>query len=356
MPERYLKLALAEGFGPSPVPALLDPSAAPDEALHTTRRLPPAVRARLEDAGLGTRARALLEAATRAGLTVLTPVCDGYPARLREVPLRPLVLFARGELDLLRSTRRSCAVVGSRTPTPYGIAAAETFSAALARAGFALWSGLAVGIDAAAHRTALAVGAPTVAVLAGGLDQVYPTEHQRLAEEIVTGGGLLLSELPPGCRAQRGHFPRRNRIMAWAADAVLVVEAGLSSGSMHTARFAADAGVSVFAVPGPYTSRRSQGCHALVADGAQIARDPEDLLRRLGIDTALHPGADGQNLDLDADQTAILTVLEQGPRPSDLIERESGLQSGRYLNALFALTSKQLVRALPGDLLARVKP
>jgi DNA processing protein len=217
-----------------------------------------------------------------------------------------------------------------------------------------VWSGLAVGIDAAAHRAALAAAAPTVAVLAGGLDRVYPIEHEALARDIAARGGLLLSEAPPGRGARRGHFPRRNRIMAWGVDAVLVVEAGLASGSLHTAHFAAEAGVSVFAVPGPYTSRRSQGCHALIADGAQIARDPEDLLRRLGVDAALGSDAPALDLELGADETALLAVLEQGPRPSDLVQREAALPSSRYLDALLSLTGKGLVRALPGDLVAAV--
>ena len=356
MPDRYLKLAVAEGFNQSLVPALLDPTEPPEELLRGPPSLPPTVRARLAAPSLSAQASQLREAAQRAGLQVLTPACPQYPDRLRPVPLRPLALFARGELELLGAARRSCAIVGSRTPTPYGVAAAEAFSATLARAGFAVWSGLAFGVDAAAHRAALAVGGATVAVLAGGLDQIYPNQHELLAGRVADRGGLLLSELPPGHRARRGHFPRRNRIMAWATDAVLVIEAGMTSGTMHTARFAASAGVPVYALPGPYTSGRSRGCHALIADGAQVARDPEDLLRRLGADTALLPDAAPRDLELDADQAAILAALDQGPRPSDLVERESGLERERYLNALFAVTSRQLVRTLPGDLLARSSP
>lgn len=291
--------------------------------------------------------------AERLGARVVTPGDESYPACLRDAPLRPLVLFARGDLDLL-NRRPATAVVGSRTPTPYGQTAAEEFASALARAGIAVWSGLAIGVDAIAHRAALAHGGRTVAVLAGGLDSIYPAAHQGLARRIAAEHGLLISEMPPGRRAQRGHFPRRNRILAWTPDAVLVVEAGHASGSLHTARFAAELGIPVFAVPGPYSSPRSRGCHALIADGAQIACDPEDLLRRLGVEAGGKSG--GAELELGADETAILAALAQGPRPSDLIERESGLEAGRYLAALLSLTEKGCVRAMPGDLLARVSP
>ena len=350
----FLKLAVAEGCGQHLIAALLDPCTPASELLRAPDDLPPRVRQRLLDPTLAERARGLVCAAQRCGLALLTPAHDRYPRRLRHAPLRPLALFARGHLDALDS-ERAITVVGSRSPTPYGMAAAEDFTAALARADFAVWSGLAVGIDGIAHRTALAHDARTVAVLAGGLDTIYPCEHERMATRIAERGGVLLSEAPPGRRARRGHFPRRNRILACAADAVLVVEAGATSGSLHTARFAAEAGVPVFAVPGPYTSHRSAGCHALIADGAQIASDPADLLRRLGVEAALAAGADAECFARSADETAILAALDGGPRPSDLVRRETNLSEARYLAALLALTKDRSVIPLPGDLIARAQ-
>ena len=153
-------------------------------------------------------------------------------------------------------------------------------------------------------------------------------------------------------RARRGHFPRRNRILAGCTDAVLVVEAGFRSGTMHTARFAADFGVPVFAVPGAYTSPRSQGCHALIAEGACIALSPEELLRDLGVAGALRePDADERAFESSADEEAILRVLRAGPRPTDLVARESKLPDARFLAALTSLLGKDRIHQRPGDLL-----
>ncbi|WP_363317785.1 DNA-processing protein DprA, partial [uncultured Amphritea sp.] len=158
---------------------------------------------------------ALRAARQTQGRKALTTVMGQYlPARLVDHPLRPILLFARGNLQLLAPERCGIAIVGSRTPTPYGEAAAHDFAGAIAAAGVPIWSGLAAGVDALAHRAALRQGSPTVAVLAGGLDRVYPAGHVALADRIVATNGLLISESPPGLRAQRGHFPRRNRILA----------------------------------------------------------------------------------------------------------------------------------------------
>jgi DNA processing protein len=345
----YLLLALAEGCTPGLVAPLLDPHAEPGDLLGRPPPLPPAVAARLRDPRLPARAAAAAARAERLGLRLLTPACPDYPARLRDAPLRPLVLFARGACGALGA--RTAAIVGTRTPTPYGVAATHDFTAALCRAGFTVISGLARGLDGIAHRTCLELRAPTVAVLAGGHDRVYPPEHDALAQRIVSGGGLLLSEAPPGLRATRGHFPRRNRIVAGLADAVLVVEAGRASGALHTARFAAEHGVPVFAVPGPYTSPRSVGCHDLIADGACVARDPEDLLRRLGVEAELRGGT-AATFAGTADEAALLRVLRAGPRPADLVRREARLEVGAFLKALYALQERGAVTALPGDLLA----
>lgn len=345
-------LAVVEGCGQTLIPALLDPHADPDALLRGPSRLPPAARRRLRDPDLPARAAEWRAGAARHAQTVLTPADTDYPGRLRDAPLRPLVLFVRGDLARLCSRERAVAIVGSRTPTAYGCAAARDFATSLARAGFTLWSGLAAGIDAIAHRTALALGTPTVAVLAGGLDRVYPAAHAGLAADIEARDGLLVAESPPGAQARRGHFPRRNRLLATAVDAVLVVEAGRASGSLHTVRFAADAGVDVFAVPGPYTSPRSVGCHQLIADGAQIASDPQDLLRRLGADLSRRGVATTTRVDLSADALAIVSALQQGPRPTDLVRRETALEAGAFLRALLALTQADQVQTLPGDLLA----
>ena len=348
-------LALAEGFGESPVPALLGRLHPPEVWLRgpDVPPLPPRVTARLRDPGLAAEAAAVRRRAETLGLRVLTPDQPAFPNRLREAWLGPLVLFARGDPAALGRLPALC-LVGSRTPTPYGKAAAEQFAHALAGAGVVLWSGLARGIDGIAHHACVDAGVPTVAVLAGGLDSIYPAEHGRLAQAIVDQGGCLLSALPPGRRARRGHFVRRNRLLAAGPPAVLVVEGGLASGALHTARFAAENDTAVFALPGPWQSERSQGCHRLLAEGAMVAESPEGLLRDLGV-SGQGTGAQALQLTLCADEQALLAALANGPRPSDLLQRETGLERGRFLRALMGLETKGALRRMAGDLWAKTR-
>ncbi|MBL8749470.1 MAG: DNA-protecting protein DprA [Planctomycetes bacterium] len=356
MSDPHLMLAIAEGFGERPVAALLAPDLDPERCLAAPPappEVPPRVAARLRRPDLADEARRLRSAAESRGIAVLTPRDAVWPVRLATAPLRPLVLFARGSVDAL-SAAPAVAVVGSRTPTPYGVDATTHFAAALVRAGVVLWSGLARGVDALAHEASVDAGTPTVAVLAGGLDTIYPPEHEALARRIERNG-CLVSELPPGRRARRGHFPRRNRLIALGARAVFVVEASLSSGALHTARFAAEYGADVHALPGPWNSERSQGCHRLIAEGALPAEDPETLVRGLGID-ADHSGPTALRMVNSADEEGLLRALTAGPRPQDLLQRETGLDRAAFLRALFALETRGAIHRLPGDLFRRAPP
>ena len=349
--DSYLQLALAEGLTERPIAALLCPRSDPEQLLAEPPPVPPAVAARLADPSLPDRAAATRAAAAAAGIGVLTPNDRGYPDPLRDALLRPLVLFVEGEQSVLQQTP-AVAIVGSRTPTVYGCDATSAFAATLASTGAILWSGLARGVDSVAHRQSLAKATPTGAVLAGGLRRVYPSEHDGLAARIIAAGGCLVSELPPYRRARRGHFPRRNRILAGATGATLVIEAGTTSGSLHTARFAAECGRAVFCVPGPWSSERSRGCHRLLQEGASVAPDPTELLRDLGVQPQTGSGA-AHSLQLSADSRAILTCLQAGPRPADLVHRESGLSRQQFLAARLRLESGGTLRTMPGDLLAR---
>ena len=354
MHDPFLMLAVAEGFGEAPVPALLQPDLDPVAWLAAPPEppaVPPRVAERLRWPDLAARAAVLRSAAGRCGLQVLTPADPQWPERLAAAPLRPLVLFVRGNPAALRR-EPAVAVVGSRTPTPYGTEAATLLCAALARAGTTQWSGLARGIDGIAHTACVAAGVPTVAVLAGGLDQVYPPEHGLLADRITATGGCLVSELPPGHRARRGHFVRRNRLLAIGASAVVVVEASLTSGALHTARFALEAGPDVFALPGPWTSERSQGCHRLLTEGAHVLESPDALLQSLGLLATAETG-EAPRLAHCAEAERVLSALQSGPRPADLLARECGLDRATFLRTLFALEANGTLVRLPGDLLAR---
>ncbi len=350
MQDAYLMLAIAEGFGESPVPGLLLPDVDPELLLLRPPEppvVPPRVAQRLRAPDLAAQAQAMRQQAKALGMRVLTPRDDDWPQRLSEQPLAPLALFVKGDAEVMQF-EPACAAVGSRTPTPYGIDSATDLCAAMARSGVVLWSGLARGIDGIAHLACVQAQTPTVAVLAGSLDKLYPPEHEDLADRIVTGGGCLISELPPGRRARRGHFVRRNRLLAAGPPAVLVVEGSLASGALHTARFAADCSTEVFAVPGPWQSERSQGCHRLIAEGAGIVESPESLLQSLGLvmasaKTALH-------LEASAEQQTILAQLMAGPRPTDLLRRECALEDVAFLRAMFGLEQNGWIERLPGDL------
>ena len=224
-------------------------------------------------------------AAAAAGARVLTRLDAAYPPALCHLPLPPPVLYCRGELPAaLGGDGPSVAIVGSRHPTAYGREAAWLFARDLARAGVVVVSGFARGVDAAAHRGALAGGGLTVAVLGCGLDVAYPTEHHPALAGEVAAQGALLSELPMGTPPRKVHFPVRNRLIAALTRATLVVEAALRSGSLITARCALELGREVLALPGRIFDDTALGTNALIADGARPALHPRDVLAALGAD------------------------------------------------------------------------
>ncbi len=306
---------------------------------------------------------------------VLVPISDAaYPARLREIFDPPIVLFARGRLELLHSILLG--VVGTRRPTAYGTAAAERLSADLAQAGLAIVSGMARGIDTAAHRAALDVGGETVAVFGCGVDLVYPAENRKLATEIAEKG-LILSEFPMGSPAYPQNFPIRNRIISGVGVGVLVVEGAQYSGSAITAKMALEQQREVFAVPGNITSKMSWGPNLLIKQGAKLVQEWNDVLVELPADTrrALIGKAQARlglvqgvmSLELNDDQPAlppelgsasrlILTKLKADlPIQMDqLLESSDTLTSSEVIAALFELELLGLARQLPGKNFVKV--
>ncbi|HEY0973278.1 MAG TPA: DNA-processing protein DprA [Solimonas sp.] len=226
---------------------------------------------------------AWLSGAQRHVLTLDDP---RYPAQLREIPAPPPLLFVQGDPELLALPQ--IALVGARTATPQGLENAEAFAAELTRRGFVVTSGLALGIDGAAHRGALAADGYTVAVCATGLDRVYPARHKALAQEIATRGALV-SEFPTGVQALAEHFPRRNRLISGLSMGVLVVEAAQQSGSLITARLALEQGREVLAIPGSIHNPMARGCHALIRQGAKLVETVDDILVELGPLLGAHP-------------------------------------------------------------------
>ncbi|MEO6221723.1 MAG: DNA-processing protein DprA [Vicinamibacterales bacterium] len=223
------------------------------------------------------RARSMLAAGSLRGLQLIGSRTPAYPPRLWEIPDPPIVLWARGSAAI---DSRSVAIVGSRRSTPTGLMVARQLGADLAAAGWTVVSGLALGVDGAAHEAALDAGGETVAVLGCGADIVYPGEHRALAERIVARGRIL-SEFPPGTHPRPWHFPLRNRIISGLVQAVVVVEASEKSGSLITARLAMEQGRDVLAVPGSAASGRYRGSHALIKDGARLVETVDDVLDEL---------------------------------------------------------------------------
>jgi DNA processing protein len=283
----WLHLVHTRGVGPVNARALLtafglpgDVLAAPPEALARIAGERLARSLHSDDARRDAHVAAALAWAQADGHHLLTMADADYPPQLLQIADPPPLLHVRGDRAML--ARPMVAVVGSRNATVVGLSNARAFAQVLSQAGQTVVSGLALGIDGAAHEGALAGGSGTVAVVGTGADVVYPASHARLAQRIEAHGAIL-SELPLGAAATAGAFPRRNRLIAGLARAVLVVEAAVQSGSLITARQAADFGRDVFAIPGSIHSPLARGCHALIKQGAKLVESAEDILSELGL-------------------------------------------------------------------------
>lgn len=218
--------------------------------------------------------------AIAAGATVLTADSQQYPLLLTQISAAPTVLYVRGDTTALHLPQ--LAMVGSRNASATGLEIAHEFAVALAQQGLAITSGLALGIDGAVHRGALQASGKTVAVIATGVDEIYPRRHAKLFDEIIASGGAIVSELPPKSAPLAQNFPRRNRIISGLSLGTLVVEAGVQSGSLITARYASEQGREVFAMPGSVRSVFHRGCHALIRQGAKLVETTQDILDELG--------------------------------------------------------------------------
>ena len=301
----------------------------------------------------------------RAGVTVVTYEDAEYPERLRHLSDAPPFLYVRGQL--LPRDAAAVAVVGSRKASPYGLGVAYRLGFDLAEAGFTIVSGLARGIDSQAHRGALEAEGRTIGVLGSGIDVVYPKENTRLFARVASAGALL-TEFPFGSGPRAHHFPVRNRIIASMSAAVIVVEAAKDSGSLITAMLAADEmGLPVCAVPGPITSRTSEGCNDLIYDGATPVRGVQDILDVLPRAMREMPGTkergpDGVSGNLFPSpphnlRGAARQVLEalsgDAPKSADELATATGLATGILLGHLLELEIKGLAEQLPGGLYIR---
>lgn len=350
----WLRLALTPGLGGAGLRAMLREFGLPQAVLERKRSelgrfAPEQVIAALDSPqvdGAVARSMAWLQA---PGHAIITLADDTYPRALLEIHDPPAVLYAAGRIELL--SRPALAVVGSRNASVQGERNAEAFAKALGDAGFTIVSGLALGIDAAAHRGGLACDASTIAVLGTGIDVVYPRRNAALAAEIASRG-LLVSEFAPGTPPTSYNFPRRNRLISGLAQGCLVVEAALASGSLTTARSAAEQGREVFAVPGSIHSPLSKGCHALIKTGAKLVESADDILAELA---GFRRNASASTLEPQPESPGeLLEQMGHDPVDVDSLCARAGLPAEQVAAELLRLELDGRIASLPGGLYQRI--
>jgi DNA processing protein len=354
--EAWLRLALTPGLGPAAQRKLLRAFGGPQEVLDAT----PADLARVINVAATTALRngpdeqllsQTLAWLRETGNTLLTLADARYPRALLETADPPLLLFVKGRVELLG--RPALAVVGSRNATPRGMRDAEAFAQALSDAGLAIVSGLALGIDSAAHRGGLSGASSSIAVVGTGLDKVYPARNRELAHRLAAEG-TLISEFPLGTPPLAANFPRRNRVISGLARGCLVVEAALRSGSLITARQALDQGREVFAVPGSIHSPLSKGCHWLIKQGAKLVESAQDVLEELGLAPAA-PRTQEEPRQLLAEESAVLAAMGFEPVDHDTICDRASLTPDAASAILLKLELDGYLSRLPGGLLQRMR-
>ena len=346
----WINLGLVEGLGPRTLRGLLAGFGLPANILsasrqqliqHTTDAIADRILAQCRQAKIKTTLGWL----SQDGHSLITLADEAYPRALLQCCDPPPMLYAIGDPDYL--DRASLAIIGSRNATPQGLANARSFANAIADSGLTIVSGLALGIDTAAHLGAIAGAGSTIAVLGCGADIVYPRANAKLAKEIASRGAII-SEFSLGTPPLSANFPRRNRIISGLSRGCLVVEAALASGSLITARLALEQGREVFAIPGSIHSPLSRGCHALIKQGAKLVETAQDILLELNfMSSVIKPNI----LKID---TPLLQYIGYDPCDLDTLQRRSGLTPGEVSLMLLTLELEQRVGCLPGGLYQRL--
>lgn len=357
--EAYIALNRMEGLGPARVRALIDALGSPQALFDPDlsdlegvkgfgRKLSESVLAQRDQAD----PQAELQRADELGVRILTLIDEEYPEALKSIYDPPLVLYVRGEF--LPKDRHALAMVGSRKCTQYGLNTTDRLAYQLAQTGFTVVSGLARGIDTAAHQGALKAKGRTIAVLGSALDQLYPPENAGLADAIAKNGAVI-SEYPFGRQADRQTFPYRNRIISGLSMGVLVAESGGKSGSLHTADAAAEQGRSVFAVPGRIDSPASKGTNRLIKNGAKLVDNVGDILEEFELlippeklERPVEQAAARPDVPLSEREQSLVKELWNEPLDVDSLSRSAGLPSAQVSALLIGLEMKRVVKMLPG--------
>ncbi len=358
--EAYILLNMMEGIGPVRVRSLIESLGSVTDILTAdfdALRRGKAVGPELARSIITQRERLDPEAEIRTaeanGARVITPLDETYPEPLRTIYDPPLALYVWGTLD--SRDKHGIALIGSRRTTHYGRQMADRLAYQLARTGFTVVSGLARGIDTAAHEGALKGGGRTLSVLGGALDKLYPAENKVLAERIAEQGAVL-SEFPFGREPDRTTFPMRNRIVSGLSMGVVVVEAGFKSGALHTTDAALEQGRTVFAVPGRVDSPSARGAHQLIKNGAKLVEDVDDILQEFEFlvppeKRKAQPHLEARpEVQLSEEEQSIVKALWQGEQDVDTLARATELNSARVSSLLIGLEMKRVIRMLPGRL------
>ncbi|MEM6469026.1 MAG: DNA-processing protein DprA [Planctomycetota bacterium] len=359
-----LRLSMLPGLGPRTLTSLLSHFGSPQTALDASPE-----ELRLVD-GVGPKLvhtirtasdhideQRVIDWCTQHDCDLMTDEDDAYPSLLREMHDAPPLFFKIG--DFQPADQIAVAIVGTRHGTAYGTRMAERLSYGLAKAGVTVVSGLARGIDAVAHEGALSAGGRTIAVLGGGLGQIYPAEHEGLAKA-VAADGVVMSEYSPFAKPRGGMFPQRNRIIAALSLATLVIEAPDRSGALITAGHAGELGRDVLALPGPVTSRASRGVNRLIRDGATLVQTVEDVLEALGPLSSSVTDDDGHEirqpseLTLNAVERSVLELIDASGTLIDQVIAKSGLAAHQVLSTISVLEMRKLIRRLSGQYVARI--
>lgn len=348
----WLGFNYISGIGPAKVQALLGYYGSLERAWLATDE-------QLRDIGFDNRAIQSLKEARQtldleryyqqveaSGAQVLTWESEGYPDLLREIPAAPPLIFLRGAFESI--DRWAVAVVGTRRLSAYGRQVTRDLVTGLVHNGITIVSGLARGIDAVAHRTALEEGGRTIAVMASGIDKVYPPEHREMARDIISGRGALVTDYPFGAEPESNHFPARNRLISGLALGVLVVEAGEKSGALITSRFALEQNREVFAVPGNIHSPVSAGTNRLIQQGGKLVLRVEDILEELNLRMAADQAVAQVVLPETAEEAALISQLSSQPLHIDELGRLTGLPSSLISSTLTMMELKGMVQQVGG--------
>jgi DNA processing protein len=359
----WVALNMVEGLRPAPRASLLKAFGTPENIfrksemeLRSVSDIKPEIAHRITHFDMRD-AENEMRAAQRAGITILCSEGDSVSSLLKSIPDPPLVLYVRGNLD---PDEICVALVGSRKATTYGLNVTHSLARDLVHAGITIVSGLARGVDARAHSAVVQEGGRTIGVLGSGIDVIYPSEHRSLADRIAHSGAVV-SEFPLGTPPNRENFPIRNRIISGMSIAVIVVEASRKSGSLITARMASEQGREVMAVPGNIFNESSQGCHALIKDGAALVESwkdvvaalPEEVAKRLTV-PAESDESSSENLT-ETEKSIIALLSFDQPKHIDQLAGIAGIRPQDLLGTLAGLELKSLVGQMPGKQFIRLR-